>query len=397
MRVDSQRIPELDGLRGTAIGLVIVFHLSLVLPGIPHLLQRFMLFGWSGVDLFFVLSGFLIGGILIDHREAYQYFKPFYARRFFRIIPIYVLILGSYGLCWAIGGDVRYSLISTAGPPMPWYVYLTFTNNLWQAWHNTMNVFLPVTWSLAVEEQFYLTLPLIVRFVKPKFLPQVVFSITGVVIALRVMGAMSGRFHQNQLYVLPWFRADALMIGVICAMIIRNEDLRAYLNRNIWIVYGILLTVGAAVVATGGALPAQDASPNTPIMTFGLTLVGVGYGCLLLLCLLRPSHPSSWIMRASPLRYMGKLSYAVYLIHQALLGVPLDALKDMNPHASALWHWVAAGVAIAVIIGLAQLSWTVFESKLIPIGHRFKYSGAARKKAAVAVISPAASEESLAS
>ncbi len=398
MRVDSQRIPELDGLRGTAIGLVILFHLVLILPGVPHVLQRVMLFGWSGVDLFFVLSGFLIGGILIDHRDANQYFKPFYTRRFFRIIPIYLLILGSYGLCWAIGGDVRNTLNGIVGPPMPWYVYLSFTNNLWQAWHNTMDVFLPVTWSLAVEEQFYLTLPLIVRFVKPKYLPQVVFSITGIVALLRILGCMSGHLHQNQAYVLPWFRADSLMIGVICAIIIRNENLRGLLKRNIWILYGLLLTVGGCLVATGGALPAKNDSPNAPIMTFGLTLVAVWYGCLLLLCLVRPTHPSSWVMRASPLRYLGKLSYCVYLIHQPILGVAMDTLDDLNPTAGPMWHLVTATIALAAIIGIAQLSWTFFESKLIPIGHRFKYSGVpSRGKTTVAVIPTSASEESLAS
>ncbi len=395
---DSQRIPELDGLRGSAIGLVILFHLAMVLPGIPHGLHKLMLFGWSGVDLFFVLSGFLIGGILLDHQDSENYYKPFYARRFFRIIPIYLVVLAGYALCWIAGGDIRRTLIGNAGRPMPWYIYLTFTNNLWLAWHNTMDVFLPVSWSLAVEEQFYLTLPLLVRLIRPKYFAKLVFSITGMIVALRIMASMSGHVYQNQVYVLPWFRADSLMIGVICAMLIRNGRVKTFLIRNVWVLYTVLLSIGGFLIASGGTLPGKDDSPNTPIMTVGLTLIAVFYAAFLLLCLIRPSHPSSSLMRARPLRYLGKLSYSIYLIHQAILGVAMSTLGDMRPGAGPWWQWGTAILAIAAILLLAQLSWTFFESRVIPIGHRVNY-GPTRKeeKPAVMVIPAAQSEESLAS
>ena len=397
MRIDSQRIPELDGLRGSAIGMVILFHLALILPGISRFLQRFMLFGWSGVDLFFVLSGFLIGGILLDHRESEHYYKPFYARRFFRIVPIYFVVLAGYALCWIIGGDVRRTLIGNAGPPMPWYVYLTFTNNLWLAWHNTMDVFLPVSWSLAVEEQFYLTLPLIVRFVRPKHFPKIVIGVTVLIMALRIAACISGHVHQNPIYVLPWFRADSLMIGVICAMIVRDQRMRAFLNRNAWLLYAVLLSVGGALIAIGGALPDNNDSPKTAMMTFGLSLVAIWYASLLLLSLLRPAHPSSWVLRARPLRYLGKLSYCIYLIHQALLGVAMSTLGDMRPDAGPWWQWGAAALAIIAILLIAQLSWTYYESRLIPIGQRWKYDGSRQQQKPAVAVMPAQSPESLAS
>src|SRR2546425_646800 len=94
----SGRIPELDGLRGVAIGSVLIWHYfvlpTVAAPGTPLSYAR--VFGgltWSGVDLFFVLSGFLIGGILLDARQATNYFQVFYTRRFFRIVPIYAAIL----------------------------------------------------------------------------------------------------------------------------------------------------------------------------------------------------------------------------------------------------------------------------------------------------------------
>jgi len=95
------RIPELDGLRGVAILSVVVFHYvsqegSTPAGSVAHILQRIVIMGWSGVDLFFVLSGFLIGGILMNARESTSYYRTFYARRFFRIVPIYYFWITAY-------------------------------------------------------------------------------------------------------------------------------------------------------------------------------------------------------------------------------------------------------------------------------------------------------------
>src|SRR5882757_1657709 len=168
----TDRIPELDDLRGVAIAMVLVSHyavfgfvtkhgsLTSYLKALPGL-------GWSGVDLFFVLSGFLIGGILLDARESSNYFQVFYARRFFRIVPIYAVVL----LFFAVAGGVARSAQGRDftwlfANSMPWYAYATFTQNFWMVFHGSAGGnWLAPTWSLAVEEQFYLTLPLVVRFV----------------------------------------------------------------------------------------------------------------------------------------------------------------------------------------------------------------------------------------
>src|SRR5665213_654935 len=104
------RVPELDGLRGMAILMVVIFHYleeqGLVTgKGATAILQRIVQMGWSGVDLFFVLSGFLIGGILMDARESPSYFRTFYARRFFRIIPIYYLWIFAYAILVGVAGS----------------------------------------------------------------------------------------------------------------------------------------------------------------------------------------------------------------------------------------------------------------------------------------------------
>src|SRR6266568_5097276 len=160
--MQTSRIPELDGLRGIAIGMVIIWHyFSTVVRAGPSSPLSYLVAAtratWSGVDLFFVLSGFLIGGILLDARGATNYYRVFYRRRFFRIVPIYAAVL----LIFPIFTLLRHGAhpAPAAGAP-PWYMYWTFTQNLWMAATSSLGTnSLGMTWSLAVEEQFYLTLP----------------------------------------------------------------------------------------------------------------------------------------------------------------------------------------------------------------------------------------------
>jgi peptidoglycan/LPS O-acetylase OafA/YrhL len=128
MKTIGKRIPELDGIRGTAILMILVYH-WIVLESIsilPNRLGRLMSFGWSGVDLFFVLSGFLIGGILLDARDSANYFKVFYVRRFYRILPL-------YGALCLLSVAVFYAHFSTHAwlfeGKVPWYAYSTFGQN----------------------------------------------------------------------------------------------------------------------------------------------------------------------------------------------------------------------------------------------------------------------------
>jgi peptidoglycan/LPS O-acetylase OafA/YrhL len=122
------RLPELDGLRGIAIALVVLYHCLYYAPPstyhpaniIQHLylwFERFIAIGWTGVDLFFVLSGFLIGGILLDARESTRYWRTFYLRRFFRIIPVYYAWIAAYVAVVAVAGSFLNSHIGNGGPP----------------------------------------------------------------------------------------------------------------------------------------------------------------------------------------------------------------------------------------------------------------------------------------
>src|SRR6266481_2099118 len=134
----QDRVPELDGLRGVAILLVLLFHyISLEGPtktgSWSSFLQRIVIMGWSGVDLFFVLSGFLIGGILVDARNSPSYFKTFYARRFFRIIPIYYLWILTYVVLVGVAGSFLRAHSNSGvimAPGMPTYAHFLFLQNM---------------------------------------------------------------------------------------------------------------------------------------------------------------------------------------------------------------------------------------------------------------------------
>jgi peptidoglycan/LPS O-acetylase OafA/YrhL len=124
---------------------------------------------WSGVDLFFVLSGFLIGGILLDARSSPRYFQTFYLRRAYRILPLYFLVIGLSLLPHLLAQFSVARAAHTTPLPLPWLSYATFTQNFWMAY---LGVFGPsgmgITWSLAIEEQFYLSIPLLIRNVRPR-------------------------------------------------------------------------------------------------------------------------------------------------------------------------------------------------------------------------------------
>jgi hypothetical protein len=253
------RIAELDGLRGVAIGMVVIYHYFITEMGAdPRTLGAYALaagrLGWSGVDLFFVLSGFLIGGILLDARTSSNYFRVFYTRRFFRIVPIYtVLLTASYIAYRFIESGAAPRLVELSRGVLPWFPFVVFLQNFWMARAATYgSALVAVTWSLAVEEQFYLTLPLVVRLTSPRRL--VTLLLSGVVMAPILRFACHVLRPSNYIapYVLMPCRADALLLGVLAAVALRNERARHWLEsrRRAFLVALLFLLGGIGVADT---------------------------------------------------------------------------------------------------------------------------------------------------
>ncbi len=379
----SARILELDGLRGIAIGLVWIGHYFLLHGGTPpgtlaaYALALFRLH-WSGVDLFFVISGFLIGGILLDARGSSNYFKVFYIRRFFRILPLYVLCLLATLLLFGLthtGLGSRITWMWTWDKPLPWFSYPLFLQNFWMAVRSTPGVFpLSVTWSLAVEEQFYLTLPLLVRFLNRKALLAVLFA--GIFLApvfrMSLYSAWPGHF-------LAWFmltpcRADALLLGALGAIAMRDARCRSWLAARQSLFNFVLLPVlllGLAIFTLGRYDPF-----SFPMLSLGYSWIAVFYLAVLLYALL---WPSSWIascLRWRWLRALGLIAYAAYLFHEFVLCLLQSVFWSWSrfPIASTASQWAVTFASIAITLLLCHFSWVYFEKPLIRLGHRSSYA-----------------------
>jgi len=376
----GDRVPELDGIRGLAILLVIYWH-YVAIPfggsGGPALwLARAGLYAWSGVDLFFALSGFLIGGILVDVRDTPHYFRTFYARRAFRILPIYVVVCGA-GIALA---SAIPALGPVLGPPMPAWVYATFTENLWLL-RGPWNVYLAATWSLAVEEQFYLTLPLIVRAVSPARLRNAVVALAVVSLAVRTIFAFTVGPGGH---VLMPCRADALMLGVWAALIVRDERVRKRIAATPAPLYAAIGLCGGGLALFAWRGVAVHA---LSFATVAYSLFAVLYVSLLLLAVCRPGGVWARLMRLPPLRRMGKLAYGLYLLNEPILALTRLVLQRVGLGDGAGAEAAAAVIALVVSIALAELSWRAFESRLLAIGHRFSYQHGYARPAAGAPIS----------
>lgn len=377
----SSRIPELDGIRGLAILLVIFYHYTngealTRMNGIAYYVERCASLGWTGVNLFFVLSGFLIGGILIDARRSRSYFKTFYIRRFFRIIPIYYVWICLYLAMVSVAGSAIQER-SFSGKALPHgsqvYVYFFFVQNLvphqWAAQPGLWGSWFSHLWSLAVEEQFYLLAPLIVWWMSPRRLPAVLVGIICSVPFIRV--AMLFHVHQVDFPRVMPSNADALGLGMLAAMAWRVPASRLWLERNIRSVYGTALVFFVGF----GLLWWWDPGLGSLAMeSVGLTWIAVFYTLLVFVVLLGPKEWLARVMRVGWLRSIGRVSYCMYVIHLMVNLFCHAVLLHTRPR---IVSWSGAGVSLLAAVltyAVASVSWKFFEGPLVKVGHGFVYS-----------------------
>jgi peptidoglycan/LPS O-acetylase OafA/YrhL len=378
--LSGARIPELDGLRGLAILLVLVWHYAVTLlnpsqnPLVASVKQGLSL-TWSGVDLFFVLSGFLIGGILLDNRGSPNYFRAFYVRRACRILPPYYALLALALLGIAIaraggGGSVAWMFER----PLPLWSYATFTQNFVMARANTFGPdSLGITWSLAIEEQFYLFLPLLVRRVPLRRLPYVLVLF---ILAAPLIRVAFYELHANGSfpgYVMMPARADSLLLGVLAAYLMRKERLRRSVAENLPGLYAIvvLLFGGAAILSRRG--PGVGPGTSYEMSYVGHSWLALLYLALLILAVTESRGPVSALTRSGMLRRLGQISYGVYLIHQLVSGMAHGLILSQRPKLENVADAAVTAFALTATLGLAVLSWRYFESPIFLWGHGFKY------------------------
>lgn len=369
----NSRIAALDGLRGVAILLVLSRHALFGMPSSSPIVMKILSLGqlsWSGVDLFFVLSGFLIGGILLDARCSPRYYETFYIRRAYRILPLYGLVCGMFLFHHLPFQIVRGDLGAVSPLTIPWLSYLTFTQNFWMAqsgWYGQMAM--AATWSLAVEEQFYLTAPFVIRKIREKWLPALLLVVIAGAPLLRTAIRANLVHGDFACYVLMPCRADALCWGVLTAYIVRQPGaLNILLSRR------RTLRIISTVLFLGIVwMTYRHYEQSSAAMTsWGYSWLAMFYtGCLVItICeskgILHRILCNPWLMR------LGTLAYCTYLLHLPLIIAGRTVLKHIFASANAVWllgGW--SGVAMTIL--LANLSWNYLEKPMLRRGHSYQY------------------------
>jgi peptidoglycan/LPS O-acetylase OafA/YrhL len=356
----EERIKELDGLRAIAVLLVIAWHYVGVPGGPGSLLWNVFYLGHFGVDLFFVLSGFLIGSILISARSADNYFQSFYGRRALRIWPLYYLMCAA---CF-VGAAIRPNSGLFSGS-LPDWTYVLSVQNFAMALHQSYGSFwLSGTWSLAIEEQFYLIFPLVVRFVAPRYLPGILF---GVIVFCPIARLVDSFSHDEfGYYVLPFFRADALSIGALIAW---------------WRIYGRDSAphrfATACLVGSSLLLPlvVLAGSETFHAAAWQHTLAEIFFGSLLFKVLsYRGSSRLSWL-RGRIAAFFAQTSYCAYLTHHWVAYLVFGVLGAVRT-IETLTGCVLTAVSFIATFALSAASYRWMERHLIRYGHRrFAYGG----------------------
>ena len=362
----------LDGFRGLAIWLVLFHHLTPYLSATsPSRLDRgvaaVVAQGWVGVDLFFVLSGFLITGILLDARGRPDYFRNFYARRFLRIFPLYYALLAFYFLLAPSLPGVR---LDTTATFSPWW-YLTFTTNLPFAFAaGSARPLFFISWSLCIEEQFYLAWPWVVRRCRDRTVAGLAVAAVAVSVACRAVCWWHG-WGAGPGYLLTPCRLDGLGIGALLAVAVRAGFVHR-VGRQAW---SIAAVVGAiACVAALAVVHDPEITRVGQLAVFTPLAVAAGLAVAALV-VRRPGGLADRVFRSPPFVVAGRLSYGLYLLHGLLARVADRVVPHLHlrtvggsrlPEQLAYW-----AVALGLSWAAAAVSWRLLERPALSLKRYF--------------------------
>ncbi|PYL61104.1 MAG: acyltransferase [Verrucomicrobia bacterium] len=354
-----QRQPGLDLLRALAIIVVVIYHAGIMGFPLPSRVHRW---GWIGVDLFFVLSGYLIGGQLLAEvaRSEHLNLARFYARRVLRIMPAYFVILTIYFLLPS------------------WREYPDMAQPLWKFLLSVQNIALhggtafSHSWSLAVEDQFYLALPfiLLVLFWRPRgaILVSCFIVLSGLFLRAflaaqnaSVDGGVSFRGFQAWIYYPTWTRLDPLVFGVVIAAIekFRPQLWQRLTNSTIWLwVPALALIVYALWLGESDYI-----NFNACVWQFPLIATGMA---VLLICALSPRLPLRWFAIPGA-AFVASIAYSAYLVQKVVIHGVAEFCRvyDIDPKSAV----ALIGVEFCVYAAATILFFTV-ERPFLKLRHR---------------------------
>lgn len=339
-------IPELQGLRGIAVLAVVFYHCHPRLTG--TWIYDASLWGWAGVNLFFVLSGFLITSILLESRTKPKYFRNFYGRRVLRIWPVYVLLLVVVYLeaPWFIGPSIG-EAIRTA----PWWAYIFFLQNLF---HIALPPAVGPTWSLAIEEQYYVLWAPLVRALKRPWM-------LALAPALALVASPLIRYANFYHWMTPTntlIHLDGIAWGSLLAVGLHRLRLR----RRVW----VLLGIGGMIA---GFWAAATVAGGTSLLDSAL---GVGFAGTVLAAIASTGarNPLNLALARGPLAYFGRISYGMYMIHiSVFIFFGWFDLK-MDPYGIP-GNLAIVGFRLAMSTLIASAMWYGFESQILKLKKYF--------------------------
>ena len=341
--VSSKRIPELDGIRGIAALMVVFYHFGSISPAPQNVLLRAwnvtVGLGWTAVDLFFVLSGCLITGILLDTRDSPRFFRSFYGRRMVRILPLYYaavmfffwiyLPLAHMAVARGVYATNSQSWMNTGFGEQVWY-WLHVSN--WRTAFGHLEVS-PVShlWSLAIEEQFYFLWPLVVYRTPEKRLLKICAMAIGLSFLSRNIPyfQVQQAMHPGFLYRLTPFRVDPLLYGACIPLLARLPEIRSRVRP--W--FGPALVLGFCGFAAACLWAGSTDLLTAPMTRLGYSSLGLFWFVIVSLLVESSGSRARVVrfLRGAFLTRAGEISYGIYVINLLIASVIALACKRIFP------------------------------------------------------------------
>jgi peptidoglycan/LPS O-acetylase OafA/YrhL len=354
------RIIPLDGLRGLMTIFVVISHYFAELPNG----QKAFAIGWIGVEMFFVLSGFLVGNLILEKAHHANFLKVFYIRRVCRTFPVY---FGSVIVIMA--------LMTLLGPrdwiggfkDIPAWSYFTFTQNYFMAVSNDVGMgWLAPTWTLAVEEQFYLIVPALFLLTPRRYLVSVLVAIGVAAIGLRSYNVLNN--PQNLVAALAQIhvRADTLVSGLLLAVVWKQG--RIDYARHALLVRSVPLVIILIMLAISTFRSAND--PLFIILSGPL----MGLACAAFILMLVENAPEAERFHSPFLRFFSRTSYSIYLTHLMVLGLMHGLVLGAKPDLATVEQLLVTLAALPVCVALGYVMTRIFEEPLTAFGRSFKWS-----------------------